>query len=165
MSWRRCGFCLSRHCSRYRCPLSPELRPKADQRAAKAGPFAGMPAPTGSSQVSRLAQYLWERPCVAIGPQSGPIDFLQLSLVINFSDNNRLPSSIDSGINSSPSTPSTNGRAMSSPQHPPASPALATLIQRSGRPSPTLSETQAHAVLQAHYGVAGNLRCWAASKT
>ncbi|MGE8315376.1 MAG: aminotransferase [Pseudomonas putida] len=46
---------------------------------------------------------------------------------------------------------------MSSPQHPPASPALATLIQRSGRPSPTLSETQAHAVLQAHYGVAGNL--------
>ncbi|MGS8277590.1 phosphotransferase, partial [Pseudomonas aeruginosa] len=46
---------------------------------------------------------------------------------------------------------------MSSPQHQPASPALATLIQRSGLPSPTLSEAQAHAVLQAHYGLAGNL--------
>lgn len=44
---------------------------------------------------------------------------------------------------------------MSSPQHQPASPALATLIQRSGQPSPTLSEAQAHAVLQAHYGLAG----------
>lgn len=46
---------------------------------------------------------------------------------------------------------------MSSPQHQPASLALATLIQRSGLPSPTLSEAQAHAVLQAHYGLAGNL--------
>ncbi|HDS0962063.1 aminotransferase [Pseudomonas sp. ER28] len=46
---------------------------------------------------------------------------------------------------------------MSSPQPQPASPALATLIQRSGLPSPTLSEAQAHAVLQAHYGLAGNL--------
>ncbi|MGE8372739.1 MAG: aminotransferase [Pseudomonas putida] len=46
---------------------------------------------------------------------------------------------------------------MSSPQHQPASPAVATLIQRSGLPSPTLSEAQAHAVLQAHYGLAGNL--------
>ena len=46
---------------------------------------------------------------------------------------------------------------MSSPQPQPASPALATRIQRSGLPSPTLSEAQAHAVLQAHYGLAGNL--------
>ncbi|WP_447739308.1 aminotransferase [Pseudomonas laurentiana] len=46
---------------------------------------------------------------------------------------------------------------MSSPQHQPASPALATLIQRSGLPSPALSEAQAHAVLQTHYGLAGNL--------
>ncbi|MGE8322428.1 MAG: aminotransferase class III-fold pyridoxal phosphate-dependent enzyme, partial [Pseudomonas sp.] len=46
---------------------------------------------------------------------------------------------------------------MSSPQHQPSSPALATLIQRSGLPSPALSEAQAHAVLQTHYGLAGNL--------
>ncbi|KXK69557.1 hypothetical protein BC89_18725, partial [Pseudomonas monteilii] len=46
---------------------------------------------------------------------------------------------------------------MSSPQHQPASPALTTLIQRSGLPSPALGEAQAHAVLQTHYGIAGNL--------
>ncbi|KIY39728.1 hypothetical protein TZ03_16020 [Pseudomonas sp. 10-1B] len=46
---------------------------------------------------------------------------------------------------------------MSSPQHQPASPALATLIQRSGLPGPALSEAQAHAVLQQHYGLAGKL--------
>ncbi|NBB03152.1 aminotransferase [Pseudomonas monteilii] len=46
---------------------------------------------------------------------------------------------------------------MSSPQHPSASPALTTLISRSGLPSPSLSETQAHAVLQAHYGLDGDL--------
>jgi len=46
---------------------------------------------------------------------------------------------------------------MPSPQHPSASPALTTLISRSGLPSPSLSETQAHAVLQAHYGLDGDL--------
>ncbi|SPO56475.1 conserved protein of unknown function [Pseudomonas sp. JV551A1] len=46
---------------------------------------------------------------------------------------------------------------MSSTQHQPASPALTTLIQRSGLPSPALGEVQAHAVLQTHYGIAGNL--------
>lgn len=46
---------------------------------------------------------------------------------------------------------------MSSTQYQPASPALTTLIQRSGLPSPVLGEAQAHAVLQTHYGIAGNL--------
>ncbi|MFB4401094.1 aminotransferase [Pseudomonas inefficax] len=46
---------------------------------------------------------------------------------------------------------------MSSTQYQPASPALTTLIQRSGLPSPALGEAQAHAVLQTHYGIAGNL--------
>ncbi len=46
---------------------------------------------------------------------------------------------------------------MSSPQHPPASPALTTLISRSGLPSPSLSEAQAHAILQTHYGLDGDL--------
>lgn len=46
---------------------------------------------------------------------------------------------------------------MSSPQPPSASPALTTLISRSGLPSPSLSETQARAVLQTHYGLEGDL--------
>ncbi|MFZ5934374.1 aminotransferase [Pseudomonas sp. HS6-2] len=46
---------------------------------------------------------------------------------------------------------------MPSPQQKPASPALDTLIQRSGLPSPTLSEAQAHTLLQAHYGLDGDL--------
>lgn len=46
---------------------------------------------------------------------------------------------------------------MSSPQHPPASPALTTLIQRSNLPSPELGVAQAHAVLHTHYGIAGDL--------
>ena len=46
---------------------------------------------------------------------------------------------------------------MPSPQHSSASPALTTLISRSGLPSPSLSEAQAHAVLQAHYGLDGDL--------
>ncbi|MCX2685019.1 aminotransferase [Pseudomonas sp. DCB_AW] len=39
----------------------------------------------------------------------------------------------------------------------PASPALDILIQRSALPSPALSEAQAHALLQAHYSLAGSL--------
>ncbi|MFJ4442602.1 aminotransferase [Pseudomonas sp. NPDC089422] len=46
---------------------------------------------------------------------------------------------------------------MSSQQQTSASPALDTLIQRSGLPSPSLSEAQAHALLQAHYGLDGDL--------
>ncbi|PVZ37161.1 aminotransferase [Pseudomonas sp. CC120222-01a] len=46
---------------------------------------------------------------------------------------------------------------MSSQQQQPASPALDTLIQRSGLPSPSLSEAQAHKLLQAHYGLDGDL--------
>ena len=46
---------------------------------------------------------------------------------------------------------------MSSQQQKPASPALDTLIQRSGLASPSLSEAQAHALLQAHYGLDGDL--------
>ncbi|WP_343598569.1 aminotransferase [Pseudomonas sp.] len=46
---------------------------------------------------------------------------------------------------------------MSSQQQKPASPALDTLIQRSGLPGPSLSEAQAHALLQAHYGLDGEL--------
>lgn len=42
-------------------------------------------------------------------------------------------------------------------QQQPTSPALDTLIQRSGLPSPSLSQAQAHALLQAHYGLAGEL--------
>lgn len=34
---------------------------------------------------------------------------------------------------------------------------LSTLIQRSSLPSPSLSEAQAHALLQAHYDLAGSL--------
>ncbi|WP_434518752.1 aminotransferase [Pseudomonas sp. NFX1] len=43
------------------------------------------------------------------------------------------------------------------PSQNPAAPALATLIQRSALPSPSLSEAQAHALLQTHYNLAGNL--------
>ena len=46
---------------------------------------------------------------------------------------------------------------MSSPQQKPASPALDTLIQRSALPSPALSEAQAHALLETHYGLDGDL--------
>ncbi|MBV4543534.1 aminotransferase [Pseudomonas vlassakiae] len=46
---------------------------------------------------------------------------------------------------------------MSSPQQIPASPVLDTLIQRSALPSPALSEAQAHALLQTHYGLDGDL--------
>jgi 4-aminobutyrate aminotransferase-like enzyme/Ser/Thr protein kinase RdoA (MazF antagonist) len=46
---------------------------------------------------------------------------------------------------------------MSSQQQKPASPALDMLIQRSGLPSPSLSEAQAHALLQTHYGLDGDL--------
>ncbi|MQG94436.1 aminotransferase [Pseudomonas sp. MN1F] len=46
---------------------------------------------------------------------------------------------------------------MPSQQQKPASPALATLIQRSALPSPALSEAQAHALLQTHYGLDGDL--------
>jgi len=54
---------------------------------------------------------------------------------------------------------------MSSQQQQPASPALDTLIQRSALPSPSLSEAQAHALLQTHYDLDGDLRHWAASRT
>ncbi|EKT4558948.1 aminotransferase [Pseudomonas putida] len=45
------------------------------------------------------------------------------------------------------------------PSHPQknVSPALEQMIQRASLPGPTLSETQAHALLQMHYGVAGGL--------
>ncbi len=46
---------------------------------------------------------------------------------------------------------------MSSQQQQPASPALDTLIQRSALPSPSLSEAQAHALLQTHYDLDGDL--------
>ncbi len=44
-----------------------------------------------------------------------------------------------------------------SSQQQPASPALDTLIQRSALPSPSLSEAQAHALLQTHYDLDGDL--------
>lgn len=46
---------------------------------------------------------------------------------------------------------------MSSQQQKTTSPALDKLIQRASLPSPELSEAQAHAVLQVHYGLAGEL--------
>jgi len=46
---------------------------------------------------------------------------------------------------------------MSSQQQKPAAPALDTLIQRSGLPSPSLSQAQAHALLRTHYGLVGDL--------
>ncbi|AJG13467.1 hypothetical protein RK21_01959 [Pseudomonas plecoglossicida] len=44
--------------------------------------FAAKAAPTGTALLSRLSLYLWERPCVAKGPQRGPrIDAQQLKLL------------------------------------------------------------------------------------